>query len=201
MKRIDMWFSIGSTYTFLTIMRIKPLIKKHNLKINFYPFNLRKIMIKMDNFPFSKEKKNKLNYMWRDIERRALKYKVGKIKKNISFPIKNSNIANKIAICAQKQSFLLEYLDATYRLWFFENIEPGNRDSLKLVFQKINKNLEKTIYLSQTERINKIYAKNTSLAFSKGVFGSPTFLIGKEVFFGDDRFEDAILFAKGRDNK
>ena len=42
--------------------------------------------------------------------------------------------------------------------------------------------------------------KNT-LAYSKGVFGSPTFLIGKEVFFGDDRFEDAILFAKGRDNK
>ena len=42
---------------------------------------------------------------------------------------------------------------------------------------------------------------NTSLAFNKGVFGSPTFLIGKEVFFGDDRFEDAILFAKGRDNK
>ena len=35
-----MWFSIGSTYTFLTIMRIK-LIKKHNLKINFYPFNLK----------------------------------------------------------------------------------------------------------------------------------------------------------------
>ena len=155
----------------------------------------------MDNFPFSKEKKNKLNYMWRDIERRALKYKVGKIKKNISFPLKNSNIANKIAICAQKKSFLLEYLDATYKLWFFENIEPGNTDSLKLVFQKINKNLEKTIYLSQTERINKIYEKNTSLAYSKGVFGSPTFLIGKEVFFGDDRFEDAILFAKGRDNK
>ena len=43
--------------------------------------------------------------MWRDIERRALKYKIGKIKKNISFPIKNSNIANKIAICAQKKAF------------------------------------------------------------------------------------------------
>ena len=59
-------------------------------------------MIKMDNFPYSKEKKNKSNYMWRDMERRALKYKIGKIRKNLSFPIKNSDIANKIAICAQK---------------------------------------------------------------------------------------------------
>ena len=198
MKRIDMWFSMGSTYTFLTIMRIKPIIKKHNLKISFYPFNLRKIMMRMNNFPFSKEKKSKLNYMWRDIERRAVKYKIGKINKNINFPIKNSDIANKIAICAQKKCFLLEYLDTAYRLWFFENNEPGERLSLKLAFKKINKNLENTINLSNTERINKIYEKNTSLAISKGVFGSPTFLIGKEVFFGDDRFDDAIQFAKGR---
>ncbi len=179
-------------------MRIKPIIKKHNLKISFYPFNLRKIMTKMNNFPFSKEKKHKLNYMWRDIERRAIKYKIGKIKKNINFPIKNSDIANKVAICAQKQSFLLEYLDIVYKLWFFENIEPGNSVSLKLAFQKINRNLENTIYLSNTEKINKVYEKNTSLAFSKGVFGSPTFLIGKEIFFGDDRFEDAIQYAKGK---
>ena len=198
MKKIEMWFSMGSTYTFLTIMRIQPIIKKYNLKINFYPFNLRKIMILMNNFPFSTEKKAKLKYMWRDIERRAIKYKIGKIKKNINFPIKNSDTANKVAICALKQKFLLEYLDAVYKLWFFENIEPGDNLSFKLAFNKINKNLEKSIHLSNTTDINKIYEKNTNLAISKGIFGSPTFLIGKEVFFGDDRFEDAIQFAQGR---
>ena len=43
---------------------------------------------------------------------------------------------------------------------------------------------------------NNIYEKNTSLAFSKGLFGSPSFVIGEEIFFGDDRFEDAISFKK-----
>ena len=43
----------------------------------------------------------------------------------------------------------------------------------------------------------RVYEESTTLAFSKGVFGSPSFLIGDEVFFGDDRLEDTILFAKG----
>ena len=60
-KKIEMWFSMGSTYTFLSVMRIRPLIKTHNLNISFYPFNLRKIMKKMNNFPFSAEKESKLN--------------------------------------------------------------------------------------------------------------------------------------------
>ena len=64
--------------------------------------------------------------MWRDIERRSEKYKIGKIKRNINFPVKNSDVANKIAICAKQKNFLLEYLETAYRLWFFENIEPGS---------------------------------------------------------------------------
>ena len=55
-KEIEIWFSMGSTYTFLTMMRIRHLIQTHNLKISFHPFNLRKIMKKMNNFPFSEEK-------------------------------------------------------------------------------------------------------------------------------------------------
>ena len=198
MKKIEIWFSLGSTYTFLLIMRVRQQINKHNLVVDYRPFNLREVMTAMNNFPFSKEKKPKLKYMWRDIERRAQKYKIGKIKRNINFPIKNANIANKIAICAYKNNFLLQYLEETYRLWFFKNIEPGSLLSLKTTFKNLNKNLEEAIYLSKTKAIEKDYKKNTSLAIKTGVFGSPTFLIGKEIFFGDDRLEDAIIYAKNK---
>ncbi|MBF97236.1 MAG: 2-hydroxychromene-2-carboxylate isomerase [Alphaproteobacteria bacterium MarineAlpha9_Bin4] len=196
MKKIDFWFSVGSTYTFLTIMRVTPLIKKYDLSLNFYPFNLRKIMTNMQNFPFSSEKKIKLQYMWRDIERRSENYKIGKIKKNINFPIKNSDTANKVAILAKKNNFLLEYLITTYKLWFFENIEPGSVASLQITFNNLNKNLKKYLSLLKKDNIDEIYKENTSLAIKKGIFGSPTFLVNEEVFFGDDRLDDAILFAK-----
>ena len=42
MKNIDMWFSMGSTYTFSNSNEVKAFNKTYNLKINFYPFNLKK---------------------------------------------------------------------------------------------------------------------------------------------------------------
>ena len=146
-----------------------------------------------------------------DLKQRELILKDELSKMLLSAYKKKSNL-NKLMFVFSSTSFQQAYKRIQYFKQYanFQNKTLSkikiNSDDIKNVIivldsQKINKKLEKTIYLSQTERINKNYAKNTSLAFSKGVFGSPTFLIGKEVFFGDDRFEDAILFAKGRDNK
>ena len=75
--------------------------------------------------------------MWRDIERRSERYKIGKIIKNINFPIKNADLANKIAIYAKKKNFLLDYVETAYKLWFFENTEPGKTSSLKKLLKKL----------------------------------------------------------------
>ena len=75
MTEIDFWFSIGSTYTFLSVNRISEVAKRENIKFNWKPFSVRKIMMDMDNIPFTPpSKKIKSNYMWRDIERRAKFY-------------------------------------------------------------------------------------------------------------------------------
>ena len=71
MKNIEFWFSIGSTYTYLSVTRILYVEKKHQVKFSWKPFSVRKIMKEMDNIPFPPNKKNKVDYMWRDIERRA----------------------------------------------------------------------------------------------------------------------------------
>ena len=74
MKNIEFWFSIGSTYTYLSVTRILDVEKKHQVKFSWKPFSVRKIMKEMDNIPFPPNKKNKVDYMWRDIERRAKFY-------------------------------------------------------------------------------------------------------------------------------
>ena len=50
------------------------LKKKHQVKFNWIPFSVRIIMNEMNNHPFPSDKKNKVDYMWRDIERRAQGY-------------------------------------------------------------------------------------------------------------------------------
>ena len=44
-----------------------------------------------------------------------------------------------------KKNFLLDYLETAYKLWFFENIEPGKISSLRKTFKEINQNLEKAL--------------------------------------------------------
>ena len=68
MEKVDFYFSIGSTYTYLTVTRILDVEKKLNVKFNWVPFSVRAIMKEMNNIPFPKDKQNKVDYMWRDIE-------------------------------------------------------------------------------------------------------------------------------------
>ena len=74
MKEIQFWFSIGSTYTYLSVTRIGAVAKETGASFSWQPFSVRKIMREMDNVPFPPSKKVKVDYMWRDIERRAQDY-------------------------------------------------------------------------------------------------------------------------------
>ena len=68
------WLSIGSTYTFLTALRLEKKKKSENLDFLIKPFNIRNIMKSKNNIPFPPEKEEKTRYMWRDIERREKKH-------------------------------------------------------------------------------------------------------------------------------
>ena len=72
---VDFWFSVGSTYTYLTVMRIAEIERGSGVSFRWRPFNVRAIMREMNNIPFG-NKPIKAAYMWRDIERRAEMYGV-----------------------------------------------------------------------------------------------------------------------------
>ena len=56
-KKITTWLSIGSTYTYLTALRIKNIKKQHNIVLHIKPISIRQIMKAMDNIPFPPSKK------------------------------------------------------------------------------------------------------------------------------------------------
>ena len=67
---------------------------------------------------------------------------------------------------------------------------------LKNSFSKINLDAEKIIATANSSKILQQYNQNTQIAKNKSVFGSPTFIVGSELFWGDDRLEDAIEWAR-----
>ena len=195
MKNIDFYFSIGSTYTYLTVTRILDVEKKHQIKFNWKPFSVRVIMKEMNNIPFPKDKMNKVNYMWRDIERRAEGYGFF-AKTPVPYPLSEFDLANKIAILGLDKGWGIDYIRLTYKKWFQEGKEPAIDPSISEICKELALNKNEIVSEAKSEIFEKKYMSNTDSARENKVFGSPSFIVEDEIFWGDDRMEDAIKWAK-----
>ena len=192
MRKIEFWYSIGSTYTYLSTQRLAQIENENEVVFEWCPFSVRSRMIEMENVPFMAEKKrDKIDYMWRDVQRRANFYGFN-AKVPAPYPLKEFDLANKVAILGKDQGWIKEYTILTYKKWFLEHLEPGSEPNLSSTLKEIGLDSDNVIKQAQKDEIDQKYLKNTEMAKNKGIFGSPTFIVENEVFWGDDRCEDAI---------
>ena len=195
MANIDFFFSIGSTYTYLSVTRILEVEKKNQIKFNWRPFSVRAIMKEMNNIPFPKDKFNKVNYMWRDIERRSEMYGFF-AKTPVPYPLTEFDLANQIAILGLEKGWGIDYVRLTYKKWFQEGKEPAVDPSISEVCKELNIDKDEVISQANSKEIIDNYNLNTNSARDNKIFGSPSFVVKKEIFWGDDRMEDAINWYK-----
>lgn len=189
MKKIDFWYSIGSTYTYLTVMRLEDVARTHGVEFQWRPFNVRHIMLEQNNIPF-KDKPVKAAYMWRDIERRAGAYGLD-ARIPAPYPLPGLVLANQVAVLAAEEGWCSQYTRATYRRWFELGEPAGEEPNLSLCLSEIGQSPDRVLAAARSERVVAALAKTTDQAMQLGVFGSPSFVVSGEVFWGDDRLDDA----------
>tara|TARA_B100000424_G_scaffold31709_1_gene21631 strand:+ start:1550 stop:2140 length:591 start_codon:yes stop_codon:yes gene_type:complete len=194
-SNIDFFFSIGSTYTYLSVTRILEVEKKNQVKFTWKPFSVRAIMKEMNNIPFPKDKLNKVNYMWRDIERRAEGYGFF-AKTPVPYPLSEFDLANQIAILGLEKGWGIDYVRLTYKKWFQEGKEPAIDPGITEVCRELNIDKDETISQANSKEIINNYNLNTNSARDNKIFGSPSFVVKNEIFWGDDRMEDAVNWSK-----
>ncbi len=191
---IDFWFSIGSTYTYLTVMRLDEVARREGIAFRWRPFDVRAIMVAMDNIPFSK-KPIKAQYMWRDIERRAAMY--GVPWSGIPhYPLQHLPFANRVALAGMREGWGADYVRAAYRRWFGSGEDVSVEPSLSEVLREIGQDPERVLALAASDQSTSALRAETDAAAALGIFGSPTFAVGKELFWGDDRLDDAIAWQR-----
>ena len=188
---IDFWFSIGSMYTFLTVMRMDRVEDTTDIRFVWRPFSVRDIMIEMDNRPMSKPRK--LAYMWRDLHRRAEMYGFA-FEGEAPYPLRNFDLANRVAVIGAREGWCADYVRATYRRWFVEQQECGAEPNLSDALREIGEDPRRVIPLAETDEIGRAYVSATDEARALGIFGAPSFVARGEVFWGDDRLEDAVTW-------
>jgi 2-hydroxychromene-2-carboxylate isomerase len=194
MASIDFWFSIGSTYSYLTVMRLEEFASREGVDIVWRPFNVREIMIEQNNIPFT-NKPVKSAYMWRDIERRAARYGLP-IKVPAPYPLKNLPFANQVAVLGMKEGWGRSYVVETYRLWFQEGLPADEEPNLTRSLGAAGQNARDILARAQATEMEAALAEATDQAKQAGVFGSPSFVVDGELFWGDDRLDDAVQWAR-----
>jgi 2-hydroxychromene-2-carboxylate isomerase len=192
---LEFWFTMGSTYTYLTVMRLPEVERSSGVAIRWRPFDLRSILQEMKHVPFA-DKPAKQAYMWRDIQRRAPMRGVPVPRVPAPYPLKNSPLANRVAMLGVREGWGQGFGRAAYRRWFGLGQESGSEPNVSESLREVGQDPQRVLALAQSDEVARAGEAETAAARGLGIFGSPTFVVGGEVFWGDDRLEDAISWLK-----
>ncbi len=191
---IDFWFTMGSTYSFLTVMRLPEIERSTGITFRWRPFHLLVILKKMNHVPFA-DKPAKSAYMWRDIARRADLHGL-KVNLPAPYPLKDSMTANLVATAGMREGWGQDFVRAAYVRWFELGQESGSEPNLTESLRDIGQIPENALKLAASDEVKALLSAETAAADALGIFGSPTFTVGRELFWGDDRLEDAVSWCR-----
>jgi 2-hydroxychromene-2-carboxylate isomerase len=191
---IDFWFTMGSTYSYLSVARLADVERSTGVAFRWRPFHLLLILQEMKHIPFA-DKPAKAQYMWRDIERRAAMYGLP-VDVPAPYPAKQSVTANLVATVGMREGWGTDFVRAAYRRWLQKGEETGSEPNLSGSLRDIGQDAARVLALANSAANNERLLAETDAAKEMGIFGSPTFVVNGELFWGDDRLEDAISWYR-----
>jgi 2-hydroxychromene-2-carboxylate isomerase len=196
---LEFFFFYGSIHSYLSVMRIEAMAARAGVTVRWRPFNLREILIEQNNTGFTRNEV-KMNYFWHDVERRAARH-------NIPFagrapcPADPDLLALRVGLVAAQEGWCAQYSRATFHGWFIDRRAPGVGDQVERILSSLGKSRDKSadiVARAESAEGAALMRDATDSARKLGIFGAPTFAVGMEMFWGDDRLEEAIAFAARR---
>ncbi|KAB2850998.1 MAG: 2-hydroxychromene-2-carboxylate isomerase [Hyphomicrobiaceae bacterium] len=193
---IEFWYDFASTYSYLSAMRIEALAERAGVRVNWRPFLLGPIFQAQgwSTSPFNLYPA-KGRYMVRDIERlageRGLTFKLPG-----AFPAR-SLLPARVALALHEQERLPDYTRAVFLAEFSSGADIADRGTQQKLLAGLGLDATKCLSEAETPENKEKLRRQTLTAQNLGIFGAPSFIVGnQELFWGDDRLEQAIAWAK-----
>jgi 2-hydroxychromene-2-carboxylate isomerase len=138
MTPLHFWLEFGSTYSYLSVARIGALAARHGVPVVWQPFYLMPLFIEqgMHQGPFLPYP-NKINYMWRDLERRAARHGIA-YRKPSTYP-PNSLPAARVALVAAHEGWCQAFAEKAFALHWTEDRAIGSDDNLDTALRSLGK--------------------------------------------------------------
>jgi 2-hydroxychromene-2-carboxylate isomerase len=197
MPALQFWFEFASTYSYPAAMRVEAQATAAGLTVEWRPLLLGPIFQAQGwtDSPFNIYPV-KGRYMWRDLERICEKEGLG-FERPSRFP-RPSLLAARVACVGATAPWGPAFVRAVYRANFVEDREISEATVIADIVQRLGVDAETALTEAQQPDAKALLRANTEEAIALGVFGAPTFSIGSELFWGNDRLADAIAWAARR---
>ncbi|SLN66622.1 2-hydroxychromene-2-carboxylate isomerase [Falsiruegeria litorea R37] len=191
--RIQFWFEFASTYSYLSAMRIEDAAARHGVAVDWQPFLLGPIFAAQgwDNSPFNIYPA-KGRYMWRDMERLCAARDLPFVRPD-PFP-QNGLMAARLALVAKQQGRIGPFVRAVYAAQFGRGLPISDAGVLAECWCAAG--LQATLIQDASAPETKAALRAQSDKAQKlDLFGAPSFIAGDELFWGDDRLDEALMHA------
>ncbi len=192
---LEFWFELASTYSYPAALRLEDLARRAGVSVAWRPFLLGPIFGAQgwNDSPFNIYPA-KGRYMWRDLERRCAGYGLP-LRRPSRFP-RSGLLAARLACVAAGDPWLPDFVRAVYTANFAEDREIAEPAVLAEILTALHLPAAELLERAGTQPVKDALRRQTEEAVELGIFGSPSFVVAGELFWGDDRLEDALAWCR-----
>lgn len=195
MATLEFWFEFASTYSYPAAMRIEALAREEDIAVVWKPFLLGPIFRRQGwtDSPFNVYPVQG-RYMWRDLERICADLKIP-LRRPSVFP-RNSVLAARVACAFASEPWLPEFARQVFRANFADDLDISEREVIAMCLDRAGVSANDSIARALAPATKDLLRSQTEQAAAVGLFGAPTFIVGREMFWGNDRLDRAIAWCK-----
>lgn len=193
-QTIEFFWDPASTYSYLAATQMEAFAKANGATVKWKPFLLGKAFEATGNkMPASIPAKAK--YLFKDATLWAKYYQVPFAMPKV-FPL-NSVLASRACIAADQAGQGVPFTLALLKAYWAEGQDLSQPEAVAAVAKGLGLDAEAILAATGTQPVKDVLRANTEDAIARGVFGAPTFFIGKQMFWGNDRLPLMAAFLKG----
>jgi 2-hydroxychromene-2-carboxylate isomerase len=192
MKKVDFLFDFGSPNAYFAHKVIPGIEQRTGATFNYVPILLGGIFKLTGNKPpmvaFGGIK-NKMDYEMLETRRFIAKHHLTEFNFNPNFPVNTLQIM-RMAVAADKSGYLPRYANAVFHHMWEAPRKMDDPEVIRATLTESGLDAEALIAASQTDEVKKGLMDNTEKGVARGAFGSPTFFVGEDIYFGKNTLRD-----------
>ena len=190
--QVEFHFDFGSPNAYLSHRVIPDIEQRTGVKFQYVPVLIGGVFRATNNVsPMVAFEgiKNKNEYQQLETERFLRKHGITNYQRNPFFPINTLQLMRG-AIAAERIGVATEYIDSVYRAMWEDKLDMGQTDIVLTALKDASFSIAEIVEACSDPAIKEQLINNTEQSVARGNFGSPTFFVGTEMFFGKDKLVD-----------